>query len=66
MKSMLIIVLAATLAFTAYRLGEVERQRYAMLVGMCPGTVSMIDPVCVAAAQPRENALWNLYYGLMP
>jgi len=66
MRSLLIIVLSSALAFTLYRLGEVERQRYAILAGMCPGTIAAIDPVCAANAQPRENAWWNVYYGLMP
>ena len=66
MKSLIIVVLAAALAFVCFRLADVERQRYAMIVGMCPGTISPIDPMCVADAEPRENAAWNLLYGLMP
>jgi xanthine/uracil permease len=63
---MLVAALVVSLAFTLYRLGEIERQRYAMLVGLCLGTITAIDPVCVASAQPRENAWWNIYYGLSP
>ena len=35
MRVALIVILAGALAFTAVRLADVERQRYAMLVGLC-------------------------------
>lgn len=63
---MKVIVLVAALAFVSWRLADVERQRYAAVVGMCPGTITLIDPVCLSSAEPREGMLWNFAYGVMP
>ena len=54
------------LAFTAYRLADVERQRYAMAAGLCeynPDHPRQLQD-CLATAQPRTSQLWNLFYGL--
>ncbi|RYG87690.1 MAG: hypothetical protein EON59_06715 [Alphaproteobacteria bacterium] len=66
MRNVAIIMLVAALSFTLWRLGDVERQRYAALVGLCPGTITAVEPICLSTAEPRESALWNIYYGLMP
>jgi hypothetical protein len=65
MRVALIVILAGALAFTAVRLADVERQRYAMLVGLCD-----LDPAvpssykCLETVEPRTSRWWDLYYGL--
>lgn len=67
MKTLLIIVLAAALAFSLYRLGGVERQNYAMIVGLCKfDAIGVPDFGCLATAEPRTSRLWDIYYGLQP
>lgn len=61
-----VTVRIAALAFVSWRLADVERQRYAAVVGMCPGTITLIDPVCLASAEPRDGMIWNFAYGVMP
>jgi hypothetical protein len=36
------------LILACHRLAAIENQRYAMLVGMCPGDVQTADPVCLS------------------
>lgn len=69
MRGLVTIVLAAALIWTSLRLADVERQRYALISGMCqtdsqsPSTLAeMLD--CVDTAEPRTSWLWNLWYGL--
>jgi hypothetical protein len=66
MRNIVIVVLLIALGYITWRAGDVERQRYAMLVGMCPDPVTGIDPVCVAKAEPRTSRLWDVYYALVP
>jgi hypothetical protein len=64
-KNIVIVGLLAMLAFTANRLAEVENQRYALLLNMCPGKHGLLpDSRCLATVQTRTSWLWNLYYGL--
>ncbi|QCO54841.1 hypothetical protein EOK75_02980 [Pseudorhodobacter turbinis] len=65
MRLSLIAVLLVTLAFTGWRLADVERQRYALLWGLCqsiPEAPRSLD--CLKEVQPRTSRLWNLFYGL--
>jgi hypothetical protein len=66
MKNALIVVLAGLLVFAAVRLVEIENQRYAMLVGMCPGKLdpSLPDPQCLQTVQTRTSWVWHLAYAL--
>lgn len=67
MKSVLILVLAITLGWTLWRLGDVERQRYVMLVGTCErDAVGLWDFQCLETSEPRTSRLWDIAYGLMP
>lgn len=66
MKDILVVALALLLAFTLWRLGDVERQRYALLVGMCPSEIAPANPICLKDVQVRTSPLWNIYYGLLP
>jgi hypothetical protein len=70
MRTLIILTLCASLAWTSLRLADVERQRYAMLAGMCQlepqsarALLDMLD--CVETAEPRTSWLWNLWYGLV-
>jgi hypothetical protein len=62
----LVLILLAALAWTASRLADVERQRYAMLVGLCELDESNPRPFieCLHTATPRTSPLWDLWYGL--
>lgn len=72
MKGLLLVVLTVALAWTAYRLGEVERQRYALAIGICPsfataglgGDLSSYHN-CIAEVAPRSSSVWNILYGLL-
>lgn len=66
MRILLILALAAALAFTAVRLADVERQRYAMFLGMCPRDEANLSVFfdCITNAQPRTSWTWDLWYGL--
>lgn len=67
LKSLLIILLAVTLGWTVYRLGDIERQRYALLIGMCTAENQIrIDTDCLERAEPRTSRAWNIFYGLLP
>lgn len=66
MRILLILALAAALAFTAVRLADVERERYAMFLGMCPRDEANLSAFfdCITNAQPRTSWTWDLWYGL--
>lgn len=65
MKNIAIGFLLVALAFTSYRIIEIENQRYALIVGMCRQIDSNVpDLNCLQRAQSRTNWLWHLYYGL--
>lgn len=61
-----ILIAAAMIAFLGWRVAELERQRYALFVGMCDR--DPLDPLpwirCVARENPRTSQWWNLYYGV--
>lgn len=66
MRIFLIIILTAALAYTAVRLADVERQRYAMFLGMCPRDEANLSAFfdCITNAEPRASWTWDLLYGL--
>ena len=67
MKSLLIVLLAVALGWSLFRLGDVEREHYAMLTGMCKqDAVGIYDFGCLETVEPRTNRLWDIAYGLMP
>jgi hypothetical protein len=67
MKTLLIVLLAAGLGWSVFRLGEVERERYVMLVGLCEqDDIGIWDFECLETAEPRTSRLWDIAYGLMP
>lgn len=66
MRNLLLLLLAVALGGVCWRLADVERQRYALVTGICD--IDLAQPRsldCLATAQPRENWLWDLYYGLI-
>ena len=63
MKTAVIAVLIAALAFTSFHLAHVENHRYALLLGMCK-TEPIVDFNCLDKVQTRTSWAWNLYYGL--
>ncbi|MDX0741207.1 hypothetical protein GOD71_27315 [Sinorhizobium medicae] len=64
MKSTMILMLLVALAWTAWRLSDVESDRYALLTGICDATeVRAIE--CLRTAEPRISRFWDLYYGLV-
>ena len=54
------LVIIALLGWTAWRLADVERQRYALAMGLCTPQEVSCD------VQSRTSWGWNLWYGLMP
>ena len=66
MRTALIVVLAAALAWASVRLADVERQRYAMFLGICPRDKTDLSAFfdCITHAQPRTSWMWDLWYGL--
>lgn len=67
MRIAAIAVLAVALAWTGWRLADVERQRYALIVGLCWIDTAQPHSIdCLKTAEPRTNRLWDLYYGLIP
>ncbi len=64
----LIIALAVALIYTIIRLADVERQRYAMFLYMCPRVEANLNTFfdCITNAQPRTSWTWDLWYGLNP
>lgn len=66
MRSGMILLLLCALAWSGWRLADVERQRYALVTGLCQITASNPSSIeCLRSAEPRESWLWNLYYGLV-
>ena len=65
MRTVLIVILAATVVFLADRLVRTENQRYALLLDMCrKDTLGLIvDFGCLSAVQTRTSWFWHLYYG---
>lgn len=67
MRNLVITALVLFAGYSLWRLGDVERQRYAMSLGMCPqDTIGIYDFKCVGAIEPRTSRLWDIYYGLLP
>lgn len=65
MRGLLICLLVVALSWTCYRLADVERQRYALLLGICrfvPENPRSLD--CLRDVQPRASWAWDLFYGL--
>ncbi len=66
MRSVFLIFTVVALAFTSLRLADVERQRYALLIGLCQpdpqSARALMD--CLQTVEPRTLWLWDLWYGL--
>ncbi len=65
-KNVAIALMAVALVWLCLRLEDVERQRYALLTGLCkfnPANVKSLD--CLETAKPRSSWAWNLFYGIM-
>ena len=65
-KNILVVTLLFALMFTSWRLAEVENQRYALMLGMCPDKrgLQLPDLKCLDDVETRIGWVWNLYYGL--
>ncbi|MGU3538882.1 hypothetical protein [Methylobacterium sp. A54F] len=66
MKNAAIFALAVLAVFLAYRLTEVENQRYALTLSMCPGRngAPVPDLACLRTVQTRTSRAWHLWYAL--
>ncbi|MDQ0422464.1 hypothetical protein J2045_003512 [Peteryoungia aggregata LMG 23059] len=65
MRTLALFVLAGISAFSLWRLGDVERERYALILGMCRNQSTLgLDANCLETVEPRESRLWDIYYGL--
>jgi hypothetical protein len=67
MKNALIACLLLAVLLLTYRLAEVENQRYALIVGMCPSKDSVTNLPnldCLAKVQTRTHMLWHVFYAL--
>ena len=59
------VILVVAILWLGWRVAELERQRYAMIAGMC--AIEAANPrslKCLRSAQPRTSVFWNFYYGL--
>lgn len=66
-KNFAILILVVVCGFLAYRLADVERQRYALLLGQCPPPegLSVPDVECLKSVQPRIHAVADLAAGAL-
>jgi hypothetical protein len=65
MRTMALFILAGISAFSLWRLGDVERERYALILGMCRDqSILGLDAHCLETVEPRESRIWDIYYGL--
>lgn len=65
MRIFLILLLAASLVFVSLRLADVERQRYALMLELCPTVMSTPDAwECLETVRPRVSVWFDFYYGL--
>lgn len=66
LKAAVTLSLVGALILTSVRLADVERQRYALLIGLCQhDPQSARAPLeCLQTVEPRTSWLWNLWYGL--
>lgn len=65
MKYGIALILALALVWVSWRLADVERQRYALFLGMCPSAMEGPQSlICLDTVKTRTSWLWNLYYGL--
>jgi hypothetical protein len=66
MRSAFLIFTVAALAFTSLRLADVERQRYALLMGLCQSDLQSdrASMDCLQTVEPRTSWLWDFWYGL--
>ena len=66
MRGLSLVALAVLLIWTSVRLADVERQRYALLTGLCQpdpqAARALMD--CLQTVEPRTSWLWDLWYGL--
>ncbi|OWU80414.1 hypothetical protein ATO1_08665 [Phaeobacter sp. 22II1-1F12B] len=65
MRFSLILALVVLLIFVCVKLADVERQRYALVTGLCPLGMEPTEAIeCLRVIRPRSSVLWNLFYGL--
>lgn len=66
LKTAVLLVLVAIICWGAFRLADVERQRYAMQTGLCGGAppAGLPAAACLVSAQPRTSWWWNLFQGI--
>lgn len=65
MRNYLIAFLMLLAAWSLFRLGETQRQLYALTTGLCK--VDATQPRsfdCLRNARPYSSAWWAIYYGL--
>lgn len=65
---MKIAVFAAVglVALLGWRVAELERQNYTMLLGACGADrLSVSYHQCLKGYQPRTSQWWNLFYGVI-
>jgi hypothetical protein len=67
MRNLAVVVLVLLAGFSLWRLGDVERQRYALSLGMCPqDEIGLYNFKCMDEIEPRTSRLWDVFYGLFP
>lgn len=66
MRTVIILLLLAVIAFLADRLVREENQRYALWLGMCRSTNAIVlaDFQCLEDVQTRTSWFWQLYYAV--
>lgn len=61
-----VVVALGMVAFLGWRVTELERRYYTLLVGVCEKDRSGPNfSKCVNDTQPRKSQWWNLYYGVV-
>jgi len=61
-----LFLMTAALIFVSVRLVDIENQRYALSMGMCPGRngAPVPDLICIQKTETRTSWIWHLWYGL--
>ena len=65
MKDFLIVVLFGLLVWTLITLADVENQRYALSIGLCPNSSAGKEYLeCINSVETRTNPIWHVVYAL--